>query len=156
MYQVKNEDGKLVCFDLSEIKNPIAKAFSRIMDYYARNFNDGKTQACKERCPSHIGQYGLNREDRLSDAQFEAKDPAPKRTSLSEGLYLFVTQTCPNCKIACAVLDKAGVSYKKLYANEAATLVREFEIRQAPTLVEIRNGEVNKFIGTAQIKIFLA
>ena len=59
---------------------------------------------------------------------------------MADGIYLFTTATCPNCKIACALLDKEGVAYTKLLANENKEAVDALEIKQAPTLVVIEGG----------------
>ena len=68
---------------------------------------------------------------------------------------LFTTATCPNCKIACSLLDKAGVAYNKLLANENVDLVNEFGIKQAPTLVVVENGVATKYTGVSDIKKYL-
>ena len=73
----------------------------------------------------------------------------------NDAVLLFTTATCPNCKIACTLLDKAGVSYEKLLANEHPDLVEQYGIKQAPTLVVIQNGEVSKHIGVSDIKKML-
>ena len=68
---------------------------------------------------------------------------------------LFATATCPNCKIACAFLDKAGFPYEKLLAEDNAELATQLGIRQAPTLVVIKDGVVEKYAGVSDIKKFL-
>jgi ribonucleoside-triphosphate reductase len=73
----------------------------------------------------------------------------------NDGVYLFTTATCPNCKIACSLLDKAGVTYDKLLANEHADLVETFSIKQAPTLVVIKDGLASKYTGVSDIKKWL-
>ena len=74
---------------------------------------------------------------------------------VEDSTFLFTTATCPNCKIACSLLDKAGVAYEKLLANEHADLVNDFGIKQAPTLVVIKDGVVEKYAGVSDIKKFL-
>ena len=69
--------------------------------------------------------------------------------------YLFATATCPNCKIACALLDKAGVVYDKIYANDEPEKAHQFGIKQAPTLVVINDGVVQKYTGVSDIKKYL-
>ena len=65
---------------------------------------------------------------------------------------LFATPTCPNCKIACQYMDKAGFTYKKLMADENAELARSYGIKQAPTLV-LPDG--TKFAGAGAIKQYV-
>ena len=74
---------------------------------------------------------------------------------LTDGNYLFTTATCPNCKIACAQLDKAGVAYQKLLANENAELATSLGVKTAPTLVVVANGEIGKYTGVSDIKKLL-
>ncbi len=73
----------------------------------------------------------------------------------TDGVYLFTTATCPNCKIACSILDKAGVGYEKLLANEHADLTASFGIKQAPTLVVVKDGKAEKYTGVSDIKKLL-
>jgi len=49
-------------------------------------------------------------------------------------LLLFTSPTCPNCKMAKMLLDKAGVEYKALDAIENKELAVKFQIKKAPTL----------------------
>ena len=50
----------------------------------------------------------------------------------SVSILLFKTPSCPNCKAAGAILDRAGVEYQPLNANEERELVQKFGIKQAP------------------------
>ena len=68
------------------------------------------------------------------------------------GLLLFATRTCPNCKVACAAMDKAGIAYEKIYADEDPASAETYGIRQAPTLV-VREGDTfERFVGVSAIK----
>ena len=72
-------------------------------------------------------------------------------------MYLFATLTCPNCKIACASLDKAGIEYSKVYADNEPEKAQQFGIKQAPTLVITDgNGGFVKYAGAPAIKEYLA
>ena len=75
--------------------------------------------------------------------------------TLSDGVYLFASATCPNCKIAEALLSKAGIAYTKILAEENVSLAESFGIRQAPTLVSINGGEAEKFVSVPNIKKFI-
>ena len=50
-------------------------------------------------------------------------------------IILFATKTCPKCKVAASMLDKAGIAYSKLYVEDNEDKAREIGLRQAPTLV---------------------
>ncbi len=74
---------------------------------------------------------------------------------MADGVYLFTTATCPNCKIAVSLLDKAGVIFNKLLANENVEAVNALGIKQAPTLVVVENGAASKYTGVSDIKKYL-
>ncbi|MBQ4067584.1 MAG: hypothetical protein IJD22_08070, partial [Clostridia bacterium] len=42
---------------------------------------------------------------------------------------------CPKCKVAASMLDKAGISYEKLFVEENEELARSIGLKQAPTLL---------------------
>ena len=129
------------------------EVYSRITGYYrpVQNWNDGKSQEYAERKVYDIANSELKK-DAKSDVK---EEKAQETTNLSDEILLFTTATCPNCKIASSLLDKAGVSYKKLLANENKELAEQLEIKQAPTLVSIENGSVSKYAGVSDIKKYL-
>ena len=54
-----------------------------------------------------------------------------------------------------ALLDRAGVPYEALNANEQADLSRRYEVRQAPTLVIVDGDTIEKYRGVSEIKGWL-
>ena len=133
--------------------NEPTEVYSRITGYYrpVQNWNDGKSQEYKDRKVYDIANSHLKRDG----AKVEEVKQEKCECNASDAVYLFTTATCPNCKIACAALDKAGVKYEKLLANENAELVEQFSIKQAPTLVVISGGEASKYVGVSDIKKYL-
>jgi ribonucleoside-triphosphate reductase len=132
------------------------EVYSRITGYYrpVQNWNDGKSQEYKDRKVYNIAA------SKLTHAGVKPEEPAAEEVQAEEccseeAIYLFTTATCPNCKIACSLLDKAGVAYEKLLANEHADLAKEFGVKQAPTLVVVKNGEAVKYTGVSDIKKML-
>ncbi len=91
--------------------------------------------------------------------------PAPSReeatlehlgtTPSGSSILLFKTPTCPNCKAAGALLDRAGVEYTTLNANEEKDLVAKYGIKQAPTLVLLNGETFEKYRGVSDIKGWL-
>ncbi len=132
-----------------------AEVYSRITGYYrpVKNWNDGKAQEYKDRKVYDVATSVLKKSDVASEVcEASVQAAAPM---IEDGNYLFTTATCPNCKIACSLLDKAGISYSKLLANEHAELATQLKIKQAPTLVVVQDGEINKFVGVSEIKKIL-
>ncbi|MBE7049343.1 MAG: ribonucleoside triphosphate reductase [Ruminococcaceae bacterium] len=127
------------------------EVYSRITGYYrpVQNWNDGKAQEYKERKVYDIENSKLTRT--IKEAGKEVSN-APATDNADDGTYLFTTATCPNCKIACSILDKNGISYNKLLADENKDMAVKFEIKQAPTLVIVKGGSVSKFAGVSDIK----
>lgn len=70
-------------------------------------------------------------------------------------MYLFATKTCPNCKIAASLLDRAGIAYEKVYAEENEEMAVSYGVRQAPTLVVIENGTATLHCGVSDIRKFI-
>ena len=130
------------------------EVYSRITGYYrpVQNWNDGKSQEYKDRAVYNIETSVCKRNGKPE----EKADECTSCASVADGTYLFKTATCPNCKIAIALLDKAGVKYEALLANDNKEMVEAFGIKQAPTLVVVKNGEVEKYTGVSDIKKFLA
>ena len=128
------------------------EVYSRITGYYrpVQNWNDGKTQEYKMRKVYDPDKSVLKRAS-LS------KESAPETVSVAQEdkIILFSTKTCPNCKMAANFLDKSGIAYEKVYAEDQPQLAEEYSIKQAPTLIVIRNGEAQKIVNVSNIKKFI-
>ena len=134
---------------------------SRITGYYRpiQNWNDGKAQEYKDRKVYNIGRSKLTHTgpnpapvDYVEPEVAQEQAPA---TTEAQGVILFKTATCPNCKAAAALLDKAGIAYTALNADEQPELVAKFGIKQAPTLIIPNGDEFEKFRGVSDIKGWL-
>ncbi len=135
-----------------------AEVYSRITGYYrpVKNWNDGKSQEFKDRKTYDVEHSVLTHEGPIEETAPAACDCcAEAEKAVSDGIYLFTTATCPNCKIATALLDKAGVGYIKLLAEENAELVSDFGIRQAPTLIVVKGDAYDKYVGVSEIKTYI-
>jgi len=133
------------------------EVYSRITGYYrpVKNWNDGKAAEFKKRTEYDIKKSMDNFQGRM------VKEEAPAQEACaceSEGgkLILFATKTCPNCKMACMFLDKAGLAYEKLYAEENADLAKTYGIKQAPTLVVVHDdGSFECVANVSNIRKFI-
>ena len=151
------------------------EVYSRITGYYrpVQNWNAGKTQEYKDRVEYNIGNSTLTHTGPLADgeaskrleekaAQVSAAEAPATAEKASEPVcaegkaILFATATCPNCRIACTYLDKAGYAYEKLLANENADLAVSYGVKQAPTLIVPKaDGTYEKYAGAGAIKGYL-
>ncbi|MBQ4082586.1 MAG: ribonucleoside triphosphate reductase, partial [Clostridia bacterium] len=134
-----------------------AEVYSRITGYYrpVKNWNDGKAQEYKDRKVYDIGNSVLKREGKVV-ATAEETCACTAAPATEEGIVLFASTTCPNCKIAASLLDKAGVSYEKVLADKEPERAKAMEIKQAPTLVISDENGVQKIAGVSDIKKYLA
>jgi ribonucleoside-triphosphate reductase len=131
------------------------EVYSRITGYYrpVQNWNDGKSQEYRDRKVYDVETSKLVRSGAVVEDKVEEK---ACDCESENGIYLFKTATCPNCKIAMTFLDKAGVKYEQVLATqENKALVDKFGIMQAPTLVVVKDGNVEKFVGVSDIKKYL-
>ncbi len=131
------------------------EVYSRITGYYrpVQNWNDGKSQEYKERKVYDIANSKLTRcecED-AEDMFVGNVAEAPVENAPVNQTMLFTTKTCPNCRIVCAMLEDANIPYEKIDADEAPELVEKFGIRQAPTLVVVKDGEAKIYANASSI-----
>lgn len=129
----------------------LAEVYSRITGYYrpVSNWNEGKSQEFKDRKLYDVDHSVASSLEPTNDEKaFE------QLADNTESLTLFVTKTCPNCKIAKAELDKAGVSYVSVLADEKPELAKVYDITVAPTLISVKNGRVEKIVNASNIKRF--
>jgi len=123
------------------------EVYSRITGYYrpVQNWNDGKSQEYKDRQVYDVETSVMK------NPKVQKQEVAQEVCETVDSTILFATKTCPNCKIAASLLDKAGVSYNKLYAEDEGELAVKLGIKQAPTLVV---GD-KKLTGVSDIKKYL-
>ncbi len=130
-----------------------AEVYSRITGYYrpVQNWNAGKTQEYKERLEYVLARSNLTHDGprvEQSAARSAAAEPPAREDAL-----LFATATCPNCKLACQYMDRAGFAYRKVLADENPELAKKYGVRQAPTLV-LPDG--TRLAGAGAIKQYVA
>ena len=133
-----------------------AEIYSRITGYYrpVQNWNAGKSQEFIDRKLYDIPASKL-RAGTVSKAAQQAVSGQPVIHEDAKTL-LFTTATCPNCKIAAQLLDKAGVGFEKLISEENAALVAKYGVKQAPTLIIDDGTGFEKHMGVSDIKKFLS
>ena len=131
------------------------EVYSRITGYYrpVQNWNNGKAQELKDRKVYNIGASHLTHQGPLEPAP--ACAPAQMDTNEPDELLLFTTKTCPNCRMACMMLDKAGIPYQKIDAEADVALTRRHNVQQAPTLVYVHGGEATNIANASNIKAFI-
>ena len=127
------------------------EVYSRITGYYrpVQNWNDGKSQEFAHRIEYNPAKFGKE----ITGIKAEAKECACEAAG-EDKLILFATTTCPNCKMAAKFLDNAGYKYEKVYADENKALAEEYDIHQAPTLISVKGGKIEKIVNLSNIRAF--
>ncbi|MEJ8737227.1 ribonucleoside triphosphate reductase [Erysipelotrichaceae bacterium HCN-30851] len=131
----------------------VCEVWSRITGYYrpVQNWNAGKAQEFKERKVYDIGHSILTGKDVLPHT--EKKTPAPQ--SDEEGIFLFTTKTCPNCKVAIKWLKETNIPFKLIDAEENMKLARKYKVFLAPTLVNCHNQTIDTYTNLSNIRKFI-
>ena len=145
-----------------------AEVYSRITGYYrpVQNWNDGKAQEFKDRKVYDIGHSRLTHSGPVAvtapekPAAAEAARELPDveaareiKTGVNNRAILFVSATCPNCRLAISMLEKAGFLFKKVLATDHPELTNQYGVKQAPTLVVLGpDGNYTKYRGVSEIK----
>ena len=111
------------------------EVYSRITGYYrpVSNWNESKTKEFQMRKAYVVGEQAI----------------------CADGLYLFGTSTCPNCKVAKTLLEKAKINYVYIDAEKETQMTKDLGVKQAPTLVAIKDGNKNLINNLSNIKKFI-
>ena len=133
------------------------EVYSRITGYYrpVQNWNDGKAQEFKDRTVYNLGASHLKNERTVSHTVEDGKHEDAPKASSGARVMLFTTKTCPNCKIAYTLLDKANIGYEKIDAEAQEDLTMKYGIRQAPTLIVTDGDRYESFVNLSNIKKFI-
>ena len=116
----------------------VTEVYSRITGYYrpVQNWNVGKLEEFKNRRTYNIAASVERSAVGIEKNVETVEDPK----DALDGNILFTTATCPNCKMAKMLLDKAGIKYNNVLAEENVELAKKFGVRKAPTLF-VPNGD---------------
>ena len=129
-----------VCGEKTEV-------YSRITGYYrpVQNWNDGKAEEFRERKVYDVNTSVLKKkEEAISDGKIRCsceEENEAEFNKFDEKLVLFATKTCPNCKMSKMMLDKAGIKYQVIDAEEKVDLTKQYHIKKAPTLLVFKDNE---------------
>ena len=133
-----------------------AEVYSRITGYYrpVKNWNAGKVQEFNMRKTYVIdeNQEPHAHEGACCTCEYDHHEAPAAEV---KGLLLFTSPTCPNCKMAKMLLDKAGIEYTQIDAASNRDLVAKFDIKQAPTLVVPDETGYKRFENASLIKGFI-
>ncbi len=128
------------------------EVYSRITGYYrpVQNWNDGKSQEFKHRVVYNAASSMAKKGENIIAGK-EIPEKVVSASAKTDSIILFANKVCPNCKVAKTYLDKAGVPYTTVYADEDIASTEKYGIRTAPTLVLIQGDDAEKIVNLSNI-----
>ncbi|MBQ0099772.1 MAG: ribonucleoside triphosphate reductase [Firmicutes bacterium] len=129
------------------------EVYSRITGYYrpVQNWNDGKRAEFENRKVYNI-----------ETSKFKVKEQAcaceSKKVENNETLLvptLFSRVGCPNCKTSKMMLDKAGIKYDVINAEEDKETTLKYGIKKAPTLLVPTESGLVAYDNASEIRKYI-
>ena len=152
-----------VCADHGYIAGEVKKCpvcgrtteiYSRITGYYrpVQNWNDGKTQEFADRKTYDIATSVCLR---AKDSAENKESEADNQSLYLDKMTIFTTKTCPNCKMAKMLLDKANMSYDVVDAEDQKEITVQYGVKKAPTLLVPTANGIEVYENVSNIKKFI-
>lgn len=128
------------------------EVYSRITGYYrpVQNWNDGKSAEFKDRKTYDISHSVLREKETK-----EEKQDCGTTASTSGDILLFTTKTCPNCKAAKMMLQKAGIIYDTIDAEDEKDVTVSYGVKKAPTMLVPNGNGYDVYDNASEIKRYI-
>ena len=129
------------------------EVYSRITGYYrpVQNWNDGKRAEFADRKVYDVEHSHFHaRPGGCSCEQHEEI----KEEGLKKPL-LFTRNGCPNCKTSKMMLDKAGIKYDVVNAEEDKELTLKYGVKKAPTLLVPGENGITSYDNASEIRKYI-
>ncbi len=128
------------------------EVYSRITGYYRpiQNWNDGKRKEFEDRKEYDIENSKLT----VKEGACECKKQDAPQVEL-DGPVLFTRNGCPNCKTSKMMLDKAGIKYSIVNAEEDKDLTIKLGVKKAPTLLVPNGSGYDAYDNASEIRKFI-
>ena len=132
------------------------EVYSRITGYYrpVQNWNDGKRAEFADRKVYDVATSHFSAKDKSA---CEVKTSA-KKVDESDVLsvpVLFTRNGCPNCKTSKMMLDKAGIKYTTVNAEEDKETTLKYGVKKAPTLLVPDGDKVRSYDNASEIRKYI-
>ncbi|MBE7083124.1 MAG: ribonucleoside triphosphate reductase [Clostridiales bacterium] len=129
------------------------EVYSRITGYYRpiQNWNDGKRKEFEDRKVYDIENSKLNKKADDVCVCEKKEDVKPEL----DGPVLFTRNGCPNCKTSKMMLDKAGVKYAVVNAEEDRELTLKYGVKKAPTLLVPNGNGFEAYDNASEIRKYI-
>ncbi len=129
------------------------EVYSRITGYYrpVQNWNDGKRAEFENRKVYDIE----NSKFTPKEEGCSCKSDKVEIEEVLTGPILFTRNGCPNCKTAKLLLDKAGIVYNVINAEENKEVTFKYGVKKAPTLLVPIENKIVAFDNASEIRKYI-
>ena len=133
------------------------EVYSRITGYYrpVQNWNDGKREEFKDRKVYNIETSDFSKAEKHCALEVKGGEAQTSAAPETGGIMLFSTKTCPNCKMSKMMLDKAGVKYTVIDAEDNKEVTVNFGVKKAPTLLVPTESGFERYENASNIKKYV-
>ena len=131
------------------------EVYSRITGYYrpVQNWNDGKRQEFSERKVYDVENSHFHAEAHGCECA-KGKETETSNEILTRPV-LFTRNGCPNCKTSKMMLDKAGVKYDVINAEEEKDKTLKYGVKKAPTLLVPDGDKIAVYDNASEIRKYI-
>ena len=154
-----------VCADHGYISGEVYKCpicgkttevYSRITGYYrpVQNWNDGKRAEFADRKEYDVAhsQFSAKGND-CCEVKSNAQEVSEEETIGTP--ILFTRNGCPNCKTSKMMLDKAGIKYDIVNAEEDKEKTLKYGVKKAPTLLVQDGDKIRYYDNASEIRKYI-
>ncbi len=154
-----------VCADHGYISGEVYKCpicgkttevYSRITGYYrpVQNWNDGKRAEFADRKEYDVAhsQFSAKGND-CCEVKSNAQEVSEEETIGTP--ILFTRNGCPNCKTSKMMLDKAGIKYDIVNAEEDKEKTLKYGVKKAPTLLVQDGDKIHYYDNASEIRKYI-
>ena len=129
------------------------EVYSRITGYYRpiQNWNDGKRKEFEDRKEYNIDTSKFS----AKSADACACEKKSAQTIELDGPVLFTRNGCPNCKTSKMMLDKAGIKYAVINAEEDKETTLKYGVKKAPTLLVPEGSGFKAYDNASEIRKYI-
>ncbi|MBQ6727405.1 MAG: ribonucleoside triphosphate reductase [Clostridia bacterium] len=132
------------------------EVYSRITGYYrpVQNWNDGKRAEFADRKVYDVANSHFSAKENAACGATCGTKKVDEADVLSVPV-LFTRNGCPNCKTSKMMLDKAGIKYTTVNAEEDKETTLKYGVKKAPTLLVPDGDTVRAYDNASEIRKYI-
>ena len=132
------------------------EVYSRITGYYrpVQNWNDGKRAEFADRKVYDVAHSNLKSKEK-SCCDVKTNGKTVDEADVLSMPVLFTRNGCPNCKTSKMMLDKAGIKYNVVNAEEDKETTLKYGVKKAPTLLVPDGDKVRAYDNASEIRKYI-